>query len=297
MKNLNGTLRRYDSASLDAEVEEELASIKADALIYPQIEALGLSVKEAKLNIAALMDFRDDFHYCHDCPGLAACKKANPHFSLVLERDGERLVRHYDPCVQMMSLSSFKNRYIRCSFPDEWRDASINGMEMSVSSRKSAVIAMSKIVKGDGKWLYFNGKAGSGRSYMLACFANNLTLKNGAGAFCDTNTILSELKDKSINDKPGFEELFSALANASVLVLDDFGNEFKSEYVYTSILFPLLLERDKKNLPTAFASDFTIASIANMYKTKIGAERADQLSELLRRRCVKEFDVTGVNLH
>ena len=34
-----------------------------------------------------------------------------------------------------------------------------------------------------------------------------------------------------------------------------------------------------------------------MYKEKIGAVRANQFGALLNRRCGKEFDVTGVNLH
>jgi len=292
-------LSSYDTPEMRALVQEELESLKKDPLVYPTIaNDLKLTNKEAERFLAALLDYQEDVHYCASCPGLENCAKAHSHFCLRLERDGEILTRHYDPCEKMLSLSSFEKRYIRCSFPSTWRDENLRSIEPSVSSRKEVMLAMGKIIKGTpDRWLFLTGSAGSGKTYMLACLANDITKERGKGVFFDTEALFCELKEKSIKDRQGFEELFNAVCNSSILVLDDFGNEYKTEYVYTSILFPVLAYRDKANLPTAFSSDFTLEQIVSMYKSKIGPERANQLKNLLKRRCVKEFDVTGVSIY
>lgn len=298
MDRLDKYKKQFATTEVLSLLKEELESLRNDELVYPIIkDKLKLTNKEAETYIAALLDYRDDVHYCASCPGLERCAKAHPHFSLRLEREGDVVARHYDPCEKMLSLASFKNRYLYCSFPETWRDDDMRNIEKSVSSRNDAIAEMIKIAKGGERWLFLNGDAGSGRSYMLACFANYITKTRGVGAFCDCGTLLSDLKEKSIKRKDEFDEDMKKLSEASILVLDDFGNEYKTEYVYTSILFPLLSARDKAGLVTCFASDFPFRQIVAMYKVKIGEERAAQFEALLKRRCVKEFDVSGVKLH
>lgn len=296
---INPNRRDYEPANIKELFEAELNALHNDPLVYPLIsEQLHLTKGEAEASIASLLDFQEDVHYCANCPGLGECKKAHPHFVLRLERDGHLIARHYDPCEKILSLADFKKRYIRCSFPEEWRDDDLRKVERSVSARDQALMAMGSLLTGDsGRWIYFFGKAGSGKSYMLACLANQYAKAKGKGAFCDTGDLLTELKELSIKDSGAFNELMKALSTCSILVLDDFGNEYKTEYVYTTVLFPLLNARDKAGLPTAFASDFKPAQIVSMYGAKIGAERAHQLGQLLTRRCGKALDVTGTQIY
>lgn len=295
MNRMKVDLSKVDTPEIHNLIREELDAIKNDPLVYPTISnELKLTHKEAERFLASLLDYRDDVHYCAGCPGLENCAKGHPHFRLRLERDGEVLTRHYDPCEKMLSLSSFQKRYLRCSFPVDWRDAVIKKARRSAVSRNEALKEMYFVSLGKSeRWIYLTGNVGSGKSYLLACLANVITKEKGKGVFSDSESLLSELKDMSIEDHESFEKLFDSICNCSILVLDDFGNEYKTEYVYTSILFPILSYRDKANLPTAFSSDFSIDQIVSMYKSKIGPERATQLSKLLKRRCGKAFDITG----
>ena len=299
MKRGTIDLKGFDTPEMKKLVKDSLESLRNDELVYPMIsKELKLTTKEAEKFVGALLDYQEDAHYCANCPGLDRCAKAQPHFRLHLERNGEVLDRHYDPCEKMISLSSFYERFIRCSFPADWRDENLKSIERSVSSRNELILAMAKVFQGKSEqWLFLTGNAGSGKSFMLACLANEITKNKGPGAFCDTESLLNELKEKSIKDHDGFEELMKRLSAASILVLDDFGNEYKTEYVYTSVLFPLLSARDRAGLITCFSSDFDIDEVVGMYKGKIGPERAMQLKKLLKRRCEKEFDVTGVPIH
>ncbi len=290
--------KAYMTPELRSYLDEELAQLKNDNSVYPFFrDELKITQKEVNMYIAALLDYQEDVHYCAKCPGLDRCAKNNPHFCLKLRREFGIITRHYDPCPKMVSLSSFHERYYICSFPTDWRDASMQDIATSVSARNKAIAAMTRIASGESdRWLYFTGNNGSGKTYMLACFANFITMSKGKGAFCDTNALLEELKGLAIHDKPEFEIRMKALSDASILVLDDFGNEYKTEFSFTSLLFPLLSYRAKENKLTCFASDFKMEQVASMYRSKIGPERAEQFLRLLQYCCKKEFDITGVRL-
>ena len=156
---------------------------------------------------------------------------------------------------------------------------------------------MLNILSGNEAWPYLIGHTGSGRSFILACFANMITKQKGKGAFVNTADFLSEMKEMSINNRDAFEQVMREMCSASVLVLDDFGNEYQSEYVYTTILFPILSARDRAGLITCFASEFPIKQIVSMYKPKIGEEKSAQLGRMLNRRCGRVRDVSSFPVH
>ncbi len=301
MKKMNVDKKAFVSKEVNELIENELKSLKEDELVYPFIrDELKLTAKEARLYLAHLLNYQEDVHYCASCPGLEECDKALPRFCIRLVRDGDVISREYAPCPKVLSLASFQNRYLMCSFSPDWRDANIEGIERSASSRNKTIKTLYMVAeKGEKRWPYLIGNSGSGKTYMLACFANQITTHEGVapGAFCDTGTLLSKLKDLAIKNHDAFIEKLTALQKCSVLVLDDFGNEFKSDFVYTSVLFPLLSYRDKEKLPTAFSSDFKISDIVSMYQSKIGVERAHQLRKLLERNAKGELDVSGQPIH
>ena len=298
MDKIKINTRMFDSEELEAMREKVLKEIHDDPLVYPIVsKELKLSRKEAAENAGALSDLRDDIHYCASCPGYNECGKPHPHYCLKLVRDGEEIKRTYYPCWKAVSLRSFEKRYSHCSFDRDWRDCRFDQISKSAASRSYVLAHMFKIANGEEKrWIYLTGQNGSGKSFMLAAFANEITTRYGKGAYVDTASMLDELKSLSINNKTKFDAVMKELKEGTILVFDDFGNEPKSEYAYTTILFPLISYRAKESLLTAFNSDFTIEQIASMYKPKIGFERADQLTKLLKSLCKKSFDVTGVNV-
>ena len=170
MNRLKPDVSGIDTPEMKQMIEQELNALKNDELVYPVIsEKLHLTQKEAEKYLAALLDYQEDVHYCAACPGLEKCGKAHPHFCLSLEKENGVLTRHYEPCAKMLSLASFRNRYIRCSFSEDQRDDRFKDIERSVSSRKEFVRDVAQILLRDSKkWIYLTGRAGSGKSYMLA---------------------------------------------------------------------------------------------------------------------------------
>jgi primosomal protein DnaI len=60
------------------------------------------------------------------------------------------------------------------------------------------------------------------------------------------------------------------LESIEYLVIDEFGSEFKSDYVRDQIVLPLLSERSKEHRITFFASDYSLEEIEELYGAKYG---------------------------
>ncbi len=284
-----------DIASLQKKAIEDLRN---DEEVYRVIhDDLHLSNSQVKESLATLLDYQDDVHYCANCPGYDLCAKTNPHFEMGLELDEGYLKRNYSPCRVVRKFEELEKRFFVRDFPVEWRDKDFRSIDKT-AQRKQAIIEMMKICRtNSGDWVYLTGKNGSGKSYILAMFANTYSALHPGCAFCDTSALVDKLKDLQINSKNEFDERFKALCSCPLLVLDDFGNEFKTDFVFSSILFPILNARAKANLPTAFSSDFSLIEIESMYRLKVGAARARQLKDLILARCKVEFDVTGLPVY
>ena len=286
-------------SDIDGLVSDAISSLRADEKVYSVISnELKLSNGEVRANLALLLDYQDDVHYCDSCPGLDRCAKATPRFCVKLEKKGGVLYRHLDPCPKQADLENFESRFLIADFPSSYRDADLKNVEKSKASREGAILKMTKVVLGKSEeWLYLTGNRGAGKTHLLVAFASSFSKRRFPVAYCDTTKLVDNLKELAIKDKEEFAKRFASLSTCPLLILDDFGNEFKSEFVFASILFPLLNERAKNKLPTAFASDFPINDIYLMYKDKVGGPRARQLASLLLDMAKKENDISGIVLH
>ncbi len=283
---------------LDAIINEAFEGLKNDPEVYPIIKKLGLTNKEVRKHIGLLRDFQKDYHICADCPGLDDCPKDIPHYKITLEvRDGF-LDRRFAPCPKMIALMQANSRYFIRDFPEEWLEKGLASVDLS-QDRNPILVEMVSLAAGESKnWLYLTGKMGSGRSYLLACFSNDFS-KNSelANAYCDTATLIDSLRGPSFEDKDKFDKQMARIEKCPLLVLDGFGDEYKSDFAFSTILFPILRERAKRGLLTCFSSDFSLAQIEEMYSAKLGRPRAHQLIELIRAKAKKERKLTGLPLY
>ena len=292
IKALHEDLSRYE--------DEALENLRKDLPVYHELQKLNLTIAEVRLSLATLIDFQEDRHYCDHCPGLEACAKMYPQHIMVLRKEGHFVERDFAPCEKKEAKTEAESLYAFRDFPDDWLGKDLRTLDKS-GTRKEAIAAMAKIAQGQSRqWLYLVGNHRCGKSYIAATFANTLGKRKGyrAMCFCQTDAMIDELKRLSFDDKKGFEALMQRLERTELLVLDGFGNEFKSDFVYSSILFPLIRSRAQEGRLTVFVSDFKIAEVVEMYSSKnIGAARAKQFKQLLQTQCGKEFDITSAPLY
>ena len=286
------------SPALEEAKTKAIEGFKNDPAVYETIQRLKLSKGQVKEFIGQLLDLQEDLAYCACCPGLANCKKANPHFNVRLEMEDGYLDRHYDPCVLAQEEASFEQRYLKHEFPREWKDYDLKDIDRS-KKRNDALNEMSKILlKKSNRWLYLVGGKKSGKSMMLASFSNMFAARIASPvAFLSVASFLEELKNLSFDDKEEYAKRFDSYANCPLLVLDGLGNEFVSEFSFSTFLFPLLTYRAQHSLLTCFASSLSIEEVCSLYAEKVGKIRAKQLYQLLKDYCAKEIDVSGAPVY
>ena len=289
-----------EEIDMKAQIDELFNLLRADTEVYELIKPLGLTNKQVRENIGKLNDFREDYNVCKNCPGYDKCPKVQPHISMFVEKDGNYITTSYQPCDKELEKEKIDAQYIFSDFPSEWKKSTLKKLDLS-ENRRPVIKEFINLAKGkSNRWIYLTGNHKVGKSYLLVTFANEfIAMGLGQVGIINAVTKFKELADVAFKEKEYFKAQMNALINIPLLVIDDFGEEYKNEFIRDQIVIPVLSERNHNNRPTFFSSDFTINEIQRLYSVgKNGGEiRGKQLGKILLEMCEKEFDLTGAAIY
>ena len=284
--------------------EKLLEDMKKAYMACPQAikycNELGIPADKVEENIVKIYDLVRDINYCSKCPGVKKCAKSNPLLcTRIIYSQGE-VDRQMVPCKELLKDVTFKKQFVVRDFEEDWLDSSLRSIDRT-SGRNKAIVKYHDFIKNkQASWIYLTGSKNSGRSYFAAALIVDAARKN-RGPVCFLN---STLRLREINDlgygkkKEEFDKKLELYSNIPILVLDDFGNEFKNDFVRDAILFPILSTRASKRLLTIFTSDFTISDIEALYSnTKAGAIRAKQIAKLIQSMCDEEISLGDISIY
>ena len=303
----NNGLKEFDSKdiikkSVDMKkyIEELLEALKADKDVYESLKPLGLTNKEVRDNIGKLADYQEDFNICKKCPGFDKCPKQTPHISTYVYKDGSYLTTRSEPCKKLIEEMELDSKYLAKDFPQEWKKSVVKNLDLS-ENRRPLIKDFINIIKGKShKWLYVKGNHKVGKSFVLVTFANEFVAMDlGQVAVINASKQFKRLADIAYSDKEGFSKAIQTLSTVPLLVIDDFGQEYKNELIRDQIVIPILNERVHNDKLTFFSSEFTISEIQQLYSIgrNGGALRGKQLGNLLADMCEKEYDLTGASIY
>ena len=281
-------------------IEELCEALRSDKDVYESLKPLGLTNKEVRDNIGKLADYQEDFNICKNCPGFDKCPKKTPHISTYVYKDGSYLTTRSEPCKKLIEEMELDSKYIAKDFPQEWKKSVVKNIDLS-ENRRPLIKEFVSIAKGKShRWLFVKGNHKVGKSFVLVTFANEFVAMGlGQVAVINANKQFKALADIAYSDKESFKKTIDLLCNVPLLVIDDFGQEYKNELIRDQIVLPILNERSHNDKLTFFSSEFTIDEIQQLYSLgrNGGAIRGKQLGNLLNDMCVKEFDLTGASIY
>ena len=286
------------------EDEDILSQMKKEfydcAAAVKYCKEIGIPEEMIDDNITKIFDFVCDINYCKRCPGVKECHKNNPLLiSKVIYKNGV-VSNQLVPCKALLKQMSFEKQFKVRDFPEEWYNKTLKDLDES-KERKAALKKYAILTKGGySGWIYLNGGVGTGRSFFAAVVAIDAANRNlGPICFLNCGTRLREMGDMQYNKKGNeLQDLITRYSTVPFLVLDDFGNEYKTEFIRDAIIYPILSYRASKNLFTIITSDFTIAEIKAMYAiNKPGEIRARQIANLLANECGPEINLGEIKIH
>ena len=251
--------------------------------------------------ITKVYDFVSDLNYCRNCPGVKKCNKQNPLLCTRIVYTSGILERQLVPCKEIIKRMRFERLFKVRDFPEEWLDISLTKDVDQTAKRTAAIKKYAEFLKkGQNHWIYLVGNKNSGRSYLAAAMVVDAAKKDkGPICFLDSSLRIRELNDLYLaKRKDDFQNRLDYYSNVPILVLDDFGNEFKNDFIRDAIVFQILSNRASKRLFTIFTSDFQIDEIQELYATsKAGAIRAKQIANIISSLSGEEINIGGLSIY
>ena len=283
--------------------DDILEEMYREYLTCPQavkyLAALGLTDEQIRNNIAKVYDFVMDLKYCSKCPGVDKCQKDNPLFCTKIVYKNGYVDREISPCKKFLQRVEFQNQFLVRDFDSDHLDITFKDVEDS--QPKNEIIERYVQFKKFkiNNWIYVTGMANTGKSFAVTAVAVDIAKnKQGPIIFANTTRRIGELTDFYYKDKERFKRELDRYCNVPVLILDDFGNEVKTDLIRDAIVFPILSARASKKLFTIITSDFSINEIVTLYSTsKAGEIRAKQIGSILKNIAGKEINLGDIVAH
>ena len=270
--------------------------------VLQYLKKMGMSDEVIKDNISQIYDFAIDVKNCKGCKGLAHCNKEPKWLVNSVSYNHGVVERSLTPCKKYLEFTNFKNKLLYTDFPEEWLQNSLKHDVSNLASKpKMEVIKKySSAFKGTSKeWAFIKGGIATGKSFFAATLAVEAakTEEFKSVGFVNAPKTFKDLSDLAFSKNPKFEDEINKIKNCDFLVLDDFGNEFKSDFVRDNILFPILSHRVRERLFTIITSNYSIAECASMYQTNNQSKpKIEQIKKMLESICGKEITLNDPSL-
>jgi len=238
-------------------------------------------------NYPKIYNYVNDLNYCAKCPGLKNCKKERPLLVTNLTYKSGYLDRELSPCRELLKRIEFEKHFITRDFSDYLLDYDMTSIDLRDDRKNRRQLCADYadfLSKGDNTWLYVYGVPNSGRTYCVSLITVDIAKKKrGPICFLNFPERVVQLFSLLSKDRNEFEKYMNILLNVPVLVLDDFGNEYKNDKIRDEIIFPIFSTRAKKRLFTIIISEFEIYELVDLFTfSKSGIVRAKQITNLIK---------------
>ena len=116
--------------------------------------------------------------------------------------------------------------------------------------------------------------------------------------FINASKRFLELSDLNKQKSDEFKKKLELYSTVPVLIIDDFGHEFKNDFIRDAIVNEIITTRCNKKLFTIFTSNFSLDEIEVLYSTSnAGAIMAKQIVKTIKAMCGSEINLGDLKLH
>ena len=242
--------------------------------------------KDYDVNESNVIDFSlllESNNKCLKCKGLGCCQNENNGYRLVYEDSSFK----FAPCKYMLEKqkqNKNKNLIKTLYLPTKILEARIEDYDVNSESRKKVFQKINEFISAMrnneySKGLLLWGSFSIGKTYTLACIANELARNNIESLLIYFPDLVTDLKN-SLSDNNRYESLINMLKSIPVLMLDDFGSENMTPWVRDDVLGPVINYRVLENKPVFISTNLKPAEIKThlaIDKSSEGALKADRI--------------------
>lgn len=293
MESIQQTINQMNQGKSILNQYERLKTevLRNDSIVEFLRENPGLSNVEIEKSISRLYEFKNEEANCQACVCLENCKNLMKGYKPNLYVERGKVHLSYEPCDKNLADAERKSqqKLVKSLYvPKEILHATFGRIEQDHTRLQAIKKAMEFVTSANpgvnGKGLYFYGKFGVGKTFLMGAIANELAERNISSMLVYTPDFFRELKsgihDGSYNDK------IEVVKKAQVLILDDIGAETMSTWVRDDVLGVILQYRMLEKLPTLYTSNYDFKGLEEhlSYSQKGGIEQLKS-KRIMERIC------------
>lgn len=256
------------SRETEVDYDSIVDGLMQDPLIEKFILDHDLKHDDVIKSLNVFLTYRDEKNICNKCKGLEFCQLSTVGFTPKLEYNKKYIELTYSRCQYNKFSPAIDNIYAMY-VPKKIFNASLDDFDLIGDTRKSInnyILKFLKDYQKDNfiKGMYITGKYGTGKTYILAILANELAKLGHKVYFAYYPDLARELKS-SIGDG-SLEDKIASIKEAEILMLDDIGGEYFSEFIRDEVLGPILQHRLLDNKPTFFTSNLGYSDLSKAFR-------------------------------
>ena len=242
---------------------------------------------------------------CDNCKGLENCPYDIIGLRKVAVANNNVINFMYKKC-DYKEKDDKEKEYLENVFsykmPKVIREASFKEIYKDDSNRLETIKYLKKFYdaykKGDKeKGLYLYGNFGCGKTYLISALFNELAKKNIKSTIIYFPELLRSLKASFSNPEENYEERFSLVKEANLLLLDDIGAEKLTDWARDEVLGVILQYRMEEHLPTFFTSNLSLKDLEEHLQIGKGSEDKIKARRIIERikYLTEEIEMNSVN--
>lgn len=218
-----------------------------------------------------------------------------PDYVIKLERVNGYLEKVIEPNAALQKQYEEEARFYLNDSPGNYRDVTLGKIDLKKERLDLIKEAMDIINKKSRNWLYITGPKRIGKSFLANVILNEL-INAGSGlvAYIDLPSRIQEFQELNFNNKELLNQRMQKLTTCEVLVIDKFGDEYKSIFTRDTFVYPLLEKRVSNDLITIIVSEFSLEQIKLLYTLEKHEIKSRQMINLLKTKITKEYKISEI---
>lgn len=241
----------------------------------------------SQLDVEKILRAEKEGAPCSTCKGLPCAKKVLPCVKPTVSVDGDSVKVTNVICQfeqNRRRQNTIKRNFANAQIPQPYLGKTSDDYREDANNANAVKWARVSIAEGAGLYLY--GCSGCGKTFLAALIAQELLKTGKTVIFCDVPSLLESLK-ATFDGDTRIEELMSKLATADMLIMDDLGAEYPTEWA-ASRLYMIINQRYNAEKPIIVTSNLNPLEANDKLNSPKNAPlgvHGDRIISRLRQMC------------
>ncbi len=250
----------------------------------PELSKLEIDTLDKYILIMRLIDERTKNNFQGYVPGLST---AMGYWSIVYYATPEQELKERRR--KMITIKGEDSRDFKATL----KDFNVNTQKRKIAKKYADDIVETMAYNANNAekkkmiGLYIHSAAFQiGKTYLANAISNELADKKINGVFVFAPSLVSQAREFK-----NLESIMRELKECQVLVIDDLGAEYRSEWFRLEVLMPVLQNRLSTNKLTIITSNYSLNELKSLYKQNTNPVDVDRLISRILELCrVIELD-------